>query len=166
MKEVIYQTAVSAQLAPRKEARNLIPDSEARPGDVFLPSWTRGRDTCLDVVVVNPLQQGLVAQAAVTPGHALTYTFNRKNNTHQARCEREGMVFFPLAVETLGGWHEVSADQLKRIGRALARSTGQDEDECLRHFFQRLGVMLVRGNASLLLNRLPVFPSPEVDGDE
>ena len=33
------------------------------------------------------------------------------------------------------------------------------------NLFQRLGVLLVKGNAALLLNRIPSFPLPPVDGD-
>ena len=81
-------------------------------------------------------------------------------------CEREGIVFIPLPVETLGGWHDKAVDQLRKLARAQARNTGKEEDEAIRHLFQRLGVLLVRGNAALFLNRVPSFPSPEIDGAE
>ena len=75
---------------------------------------------------------------------------------------REGSLsFIPLPVETLGGWHKKAVEQLRK----LARCTGKEEEEAIRHLFQRLGVMLVKGNAALLLNRIPSFPLPEVDGD-
>ena len=48
--------------------------------------------------------------------------------------------------------------------RASARNTGREEEEAIRHLFQRLAILLVQGNASLLINRVPVFPSPEIDG--
>ena len=73
-------------------------------------------------------------------------------------------MFIPLPVETLGGWHEVAVDQIKKVGRALARQTGKDESEYVRHLFQRLCVLLVKGNAALFLNRVPVFPEAEIDG--
>ena len=72
----------------------------------------------------------------------------------------------PMPVETLGGWHEQSALQVKKIGSALARHTGQEESEAIRHLAQRLSVLLAKGNAALLLNRSPTFPSPEIDGLE
>ena len=79
-------------------------------------------------------------------------------------CAREGIVFVPLPVEALGGWHETATVHIKRIGRALARNTGKDEDETVRHLFQRLGVLVAKGNAALFINRVPSFPQPEVDG--
>ena len=42
---------------------------------------------------------------------------------------------------------------------------GKEEDEAVRHLFQKLGVLLVKGNAAMLLNRIPSYPLSEVDGD-
>ena len=74
-------------------------------------------------------------------------------------------MFVPLPIETLGGWHDRAADIIRRLARAQARNLGKDEDEATRHLFQRLGVLLVRGNAALLVNRKPNFSPPEVDGE-
>ena len=63
-------------------------------------------------------------------------------------------------------WHDQTVAQVKRLGSALARQTGQDELEAIRHLAQRLAVLLAKGNAALLINRVPTFPSPEIDGQE
>ena len=84
---------------------------------------------------------------------------------HQA-CANEGIAFIPLPVETLGGWHPTAVDQIRKLARALARSTGKEEEESTRHLFQKLGVLLVRGNAAMFLNRIPSFPPPDIDGEE
>ena len=76
------------------------------------------------------------------------------------------MVFIPMPVETLGGWHEQSSLQVKKIGSDLARHTGQEESEANRHLAQRLSVLHAKGIAAPLLNRSPTFPSPKVDGLE
>ena len=44
---------------------------------------------------------------------------------------------------------------------AKARQTGEEEDEAIAHLFQKLAVLLARGNAALLLNRIPSFPDPQ-----
>ena len=74
------------------------------------------------------------------------------------------VLYFPVAAETLGGLHAVAVEQVKKLGAALARQTGQEEGEAKRHLFQRLSLHLMRGNAALLVNRSPDFPAPEVDG--
>ena len=79
-------------------------------------------------------------------------------------CRAAGLVFIPMPVETIGGWHEQTVNQVKKLGSALARHTGQEESEAIRHLSQRLSVLLVKGNAALLLNRVPSFPDPDIDG--
>ena len=138
----------------------------AKPADVFIPNWTGGKDTALDVTVVNPLQAALVSQAAITPGHALDHRYSTKMRGTGEACRREGIVFIPLPVETLGGWHEQATIQVKKLASALARHTGQEESEAVRHLYQRLAILLVKGNAALFLNRVPVTTAPEMDGIE
>ena len=36
--------------------------------DILLPIWSGGKDTAMDITVVNPLQAPLVIGAAATPG--------------------------------------------------------------------------------------------------
>jgi hypothetical protein len=73
--------------------------------------------------------------------------------------EREAFQICPC------GWHKKAVEQFRKLARAQARSTGKEEEDAIRHLFQRLGVLLVKGNAALLLNRIPPFPLPELDGD-
>jgi hypothetical protein len=166
LRDTLYHTAVSASLGPTREDRALIPGTEARPADVLIPNWCAGKDAAMDVTVVNPLQTRMVDQAAAHAGHSLTVRFNDKMTKHGEACRRAGMVFIPLVVETLGGWEEQAEAQIKRLGAALARQTGQEEAEKIRHVFQSLAVRLAKGNAALFLNRTPTFPDPEVDGQE
>jgi len=55
-------------------------------------------------------------------------------------------------------------EQIRMLAKAQNRATGKDEDEATRHLFQRLSVLLVKGNAALLLNWIPSQPLPEIDG--
>jgi hypothetical protein len=70
-----------------------------------------------------------------------------------------------MIMETLGGCYKKAVEQFRKLDRAQARSTGKEEDDAIRHLFQRLGVLWVKGNAALLLNRIPSFPLPKLDGD-
>ena len=78
----------------------------------------------------------------------------------------EGIVFIPLPVETLGGWHENAVIQVKKLWSAQPRLTGQEESVAIAHIFQRLSILLVRGNVALFLNRIPSFPDPQTYGIE
>ena len=79
-------------------------------------------------------------------------------------CRREGIAFLPLAVESFGGWHSAAEAEVRKLGAALARQNGQEEREVLGHLWGRLGLLLQRGNAAILGNRLPTHPIPAVDG--
>ena len=90
----------------------------------------------------------------------------RKMSGTGEACRREGIVFIPLPVETLGGWHDDAVQQVKKLGSALSRQTGQEESIAISHLFQRLSVLLVKGNSALFLNRIPSFPHPQIDSIE
>ena len=92
--------------------------------------------------------------------------FREKMTKHGEGCRLAGMVFIPMVVETFGGWEESAVAQLKKLGAALARHTGEEESEKIRHLYERLAILLVKGNAALFLNRLPNHPSPLIDGSE
>ena len=53
LRDVIYEAASSASLAPVKEERHLLPGTAARPGDVFIRRWSDGKDAALDVTVTT-----------------------------------------------------------------------------------------------------------------
>ena len=75
-------------------------------------------------------------------------------------CREQGIKFIPMPVETLGGWHKSAVDAVTKLARQLARHTRREEGETTRHLFQRLSVLLMKGNAALILSRTPVFAPP------
>ena len=104
------------------------------------------------------------AQAATTPGYALTFAFDRKARGAAKDCGRQGIAFFPLAVESLGGWHSAAVGEVGKLAAALARQTGQEEGEAVRRLWVRLSILLQRGNAAILDNRVPTSPAPYIHG--
>ena len=64
-------------------------------------------------------------------------------------CQRQGIAFLPLVVESMGGWHATAERQVKKLGSCLARHTGQSEGEAISHLWGRLGILLQRGNAAM-----------------
>ena len=140
-------------------------DYDARPADVFIPAWDKGKDAALDVTVVSPLQSALVDRCATDHSAALDHAHNRKMASAFQACADVGVSFFPLAVETFGGWHPKAVTHLTRIGRALARQTATPESLAIKHFFQRMAISLQKANASMLLSRQTHFPDRDLDGD-
>ena len=79
---------------------------------------------------------------------------------------QQGIAFIPVVAESLGGWHKVGLEQLRKLGSALARHTGQEDREGDSHLLSRASVLLQRGLSALLLNRIPSYPTPIIGGTQ
>ena len=162
IRDVVYNAAASAALGPRREVLTSR-DSQARPADVYIPSWRRGKPTALDVTVISPLQHATIGQAAAVAGQALALAKRRKLARHHSECHGNGIIFSPLAVETLGGWDAEAVEHIDDIARF--QSLRSSNPDARRHLWQRLGITLQRGNAALFARRRPTQPT-YVDGLE
>ena len=67
LRDALFAASQSAALAPRKEVPSLIPGSQSRPADIFLPNWCRGQPAALDVTVISTMQPLTLAGAAAEP---------------------------------------------------------------------------------------------------
>ena len=165
LRDAIYEQARQAGLSPVKEARSLISSSQSRPGDIFIPNW-RGRQTAFDVAVTSPLSQSALPRSAVTTGAAIDSMKSSKLNKHFRHCQTNGISFVPLVVETLGGWDPDAVHFLQTFAKLSSSRSFSNPSLVVRHFFQRLSVVLQRANAALIANRAPPPPPPHVIGYE
>ena len=168
LRDALYQSAQQAVLSPTREERYLLTQAgreDERPGDILIPSWTSGMDTACDVTVISPLQALTVTKAAREAGSALDTRYRAKMSKYFDACREQGIHFLPLPVETLGAWHPLAIKAIEKLGRQLGRATGREGEETVRHLFQRLSVLLMKGNAALILGRIPAYAPQEVDGD-
>ena len=78
LRDLIFEAATNASLAPVKEERHLLPGTVARPGDVFIRRWSDGKDAALDVTLTSPLASSNLAAATARPGGALDSAYDRK----------------------------------------------------------------------------------------
>ena len=163
VRDAVYSAAQSAALAPRREVPSLIPGSQSRPADVYLPNWHRGCPAALDITVISPLQQATIQGAASTQDHALLVAEARKFSAHGMQCQSAGITFIPCAIETVGGMSILAAETIANIGRLLGQRLGLPPHESTRHLFQRLSISLWRGNAALWIHR-SLAPAPQLDG--
>ena len=164
LRDVIFEAAAAADLGPKKEERHLLPGSTARPGDVMIRRWANGKDAAIDVTVTSPLASSYVAGAAAKAGSTLEKACQRKLRETAEACRQEGLVFLPLAMETLGGLHAGAVSLVKQIAAALARKNGQEESVVTSQLFGRLSLNLMRGNALMLSSRFQADCPPHVDG--
>ena len=70
LRDVLYEAASSASLAPVREERHLLPGTAARPGDLLIRRWADGKDAAIDVTVTGPLARSNVVAAAAEAGSA------------------------------------------------------------------------------------------------
>ena len=109
------------------------------------------------------MQPLTLAGAAAEPGFALKVAEARKLGSHNADCRAIGVSFIPIVAETLGGWSADSVVHIARIGRLVGQRLGTPPAIAVKHLFQRLSILLWKGNAALWARRLPLH-SAWVDG--
>ena len=160
LRDVLFETAASAALGPVREEKNLLPGRAAHQVTSFF-----------DTGAVARMQPWM--SPSRTPLHPLTWreqlprqAVKRKVDGAAEACRDQGIVFLPLALETLGGMHRGTVQQVKRLVAALARHTGQEESTTTSHLFKRFSLNLMRGNSMMLTTRVPHedFPQAQVDG--
>ena len=168
LRDILFETAASADLAPTKEEKYLLPGTIARPGDVTIRRWVNGKDGAIDVTVISPLAPSNVQCAAAKAGGALDKAHQRKVKDTAEACRLEGIVFLPFAVETLGGLHSGAVAQVRQLAAALARCKGVQEGEVTSQLFGRLSLALMRANAVMISSRCQDadFPLTHIDGIE
>ena len=97
------------------EKKNLIPDRQSRPGDIFVPTWKAGKPAAFDVNVTSSLQSNSLTNAATKAGYALHAADERKFCLHGDNCAKMGITIVPLAIEVLGGISATCKKTLKRL---------------------------------------------------
>ena len=97
-------------------------------------------------------------RAAREPGYALALKKQQKWSKYGELCRAENIEFSAMAVETSGGWEGDAEQIIIKISRSLARATCQEESDVTRHLFGKLSVLLMRSNASMIINRTSIHP--------
>ena len=161
IRDRIHEEAQRASLNPTKELPGIVPGSNSRPADIYVPHWPDGRRVAFDVSVTSPTQEALLPRAAEAAATAIEARKASKNRTHFEHCRAQGVFFQPLVVESFGGWDPVATSFLKQLATVEARRWGKSPATEIKHFFQRLSIALQRGNAAVLIARdiEPIFPS-------
>ena len=116
----------------------------------FLKSGTDGNVWCIIFSKV-----WLEINEVVSNGYSqLARCFLKKMSAHAAPCRAVGVFFIPLAIESLGGWSELAAKSISRIGCLLGQRLGMSPSitSC-----QWCSVSLWRGNAAMWPHCFPLI---------
>ena len=165
--DAIYERAKAALLHPQKEERNLLDDS-SRPGDITIERpWPllRGKPKiAFDVTVTSPLRQDVRHVVIAYPKAPLEKAREAKYRKYMDKLPNDiGLI--PLAVSTIGAWEDNAALNLKEIIKQQSANWRSDGAKLLRHFFERLSIVLQRENGAMLIERSPLRDLPShIDG--
>jgi hypothetical protein len=138
LRDAIFNMASSTSYSPKKEMPNLIPGTQSRPADIFVPVWRDGRLTAFDVSVVSPVQVTLLDNAAIHQGTALNSHKTTKWRTHDNACRTQGISFVPLVVDVFGGWDHDAVVVLREMASCYSHRTGSDRSTTMHFFYHAL----------------------------
>ena len=150
-----FQCYLGCLFSPHQGATEPHPWRTVQTRRYFYPYLERWFPSCFRRHRDIPLQLSLLSRAAETPGASLEVAEDRKFSKHEKNCEEQGISFFPLAVETLGGWSALAIKTLKSVAiLADARRSGsRDARVAPVRLLQSLSVCLMRGNATMIVSR-------------
>ena len=93
--------------------------------------------------------------------------YHHKERLVGAACRAQNLDFVPLSVESLGGWTPTAIKLITKLATQKASRNNHDIKRTIAQEFKVLNILLMRGNASLLLNRYQAqeIPQEEVLAD-
>ena len=110
----------------------------------------------MDVMVVHPLQQCVVAKAAVTSFQGCEFGEKEKHHKYDVACEEEGVDFIPLIVEFFGSWGKEACAFFEKLAKCAASRVGASKYDILLQLHRQLCVSLIRCNAKVVAKRTVV----------
>ena len=105
----------AANLSPVCQQKNLIPETNSRPGDVYLPCRSAGQPAALDITITSPLQPTVISNWARKTDFAPRAGEDRKLEQYSQQCANIVVQFILMAFESFGGPSKLVRKKLKRI---------------------------------------------------
>ena len=152
---IIWHTLLQDN-AQAKCEQGISGDTQIRPGDIYHPDFSHGQPTYFDLSVKNTFQLSSINQASTSAGAAALEGEMRKDDKYEAIVGREGAVFVPLVVETLGVWTPFAKRTLKSIAARTTIKNGLSSASAYRNLIMQLSTKLFSFNAKMMLNHLSV----------
>ena len=87
-------------------------------------------------------------------GFVVNAAEERKDRKFYDKCREKGIDFFPLAVETLGGWNDSALSTFKNIAKRKSYFDNSVYSVEISYILQQLSVCIQRKTASMIMSRL------------
>ena len=149
--DIIRRALVSAGLPAVLEPHGLCRDDGKRPDGMTLTPWSNGRPLVWDFTCVDTLAPSNLPLSRQKGGKLASFAEEKKRKKYST-ISRE-VIFFPVAIETLGAWGEDAEHVIRAIGRRISEVTS--EPRATNFLRQRLSVAVQRGNAASIISCLP-----------
>ena len=129
-----------------------------RLADVFLPRWRSGPPAAWDFPVTGCMRLEVMSDSARDPEAAVVWYEDHKRSYQDTlqQCQSEGISFFPMVVEAVGGgWGKVARGVWSMLAKSSALASGELQTERSSGTFlmQRLSMTLHRENARACIRR-------------
>jgi hypothetical protein len=128
------------------EPTGLLPDGGRRPDGVGDAPWMIGRRLAWDATCVHPTSASNLASSSAAASAAARAAESRKRAKYADISP--DCVFVPVAVETYGRLGPSASRLLRRLGKAMARSSG--DRRASFDLRRRFSIAVQRGNARCL----------------
>ena len=149
---IVHKIAVDGGLAPIKEARHLLPDGR-RPGDTTIPYGDGPLTLALDLTVTSAVRPDLIQRCSKEPQYAATVGRERKLRSIGNQAREAGFSFKALSVTSFGYWDPIAEKEIIKLCRAKSSRLGLQESKVIASEFRVLSCALMKGLASMILNR-------------
>ena len=116
----------------------------------------RTERVCLDFAVINALGPNQWAETALGEGTAAEAydALKRRRKDTEARCEQEGLRFWPVVLEQQGGMTKAADAAFTAIAKAVATKEMSEFTKVKAELLHRLAVVLARSCAQRISRRM------------
>ena len=138
--DVVLAAAQSASLAPSRSFWDDGGTWLSRPADMILLCWSC--DCCSGHPCDQPSPAtDSLAEASVSPGHALQIGVQCKLASNLPACGDDGVQYIPIVTETIVGLAEDTIHTIRHLGQVIADRTGSlDPSASAQHPFLRFAI--------------------------
>ena len=149
---IVHKIAQDGGLAPIKEARYLLSDGR-RPGDTVIPFGDDGLPVAYDLCVTSALRPDILQRCTHEPQYAAQVGRDRKLRNIGNQAREAGFNFKALSCTSFGFWDPLAEREIVKLCRAKSSRLGLSESKVVASEFRLLSCALMRGLASMILNR-------------
>jgi hypothetical protein len=148
LRDSLHFLCNSAGLNPLKEQGAHFGDM-SRPADLLVPNWSLGKSAAFDFTVASPHTQKNIHGAGAID--VVKEAAKRKHAENDAKCDAQGWLCIPLAVDLYGRWCEEAHSSFATIANYLRTRVGCTLSAAYSSIYNTLGVVLARHNARSVL---------------